>query len=262
MTGPLPTAHSPLPLPLPHSPLPTPTPYTPFAILPFALRPHPPPRLHACKPVPSTALLLGPPSSTPDEPGAARPVSRWRMVAMFPMQLPSARGMNSSSGSPRARSRARLGGSGPSTRRCRSTATAMRRSHRAGAHPCAHRRDAAAHGWQPILDGDNPIGLADDGGGGAISLEPGGQFELSGAPVETLHEAARETEEHIAQAKQVGARLGIDFHPGHEPALEPRPNPDDAEAALPHHDGLHAEGRLARPRHDVPHGDRAGEPRL
>jgi glutamate--cysteine ligase len=66
-------------------------------------------------------------------------------------------------------------------------------------------------GWQPILDGDNPIGLADDGGGGAISLEPGGQFELSGAPVETLHEAARETEEHIAQAKQVGARLGIDF---------------------------------------------------
>ena len=46
-------------------------------------------------------------------------------------------------------------------------------------------------GWQPILDGDNPIGLADEEGGGAISLEPGGQFELSGAPVETLHEAAR-----------------------------------------------------------------------
>ena len=66
-------------------------------------------------------------------------------------------------------------------------------------------------GWQPILDGDNPIGLADDAGGGAISLEPGGQFELSGAPVETLHETARETDEHIAQAKQVGARLGIDF---------------------------------------------------
>jgi glutamate--cysteine ligase len=66
-------------------------------------------------------------------------------------------------------------------------------------------------GWQPILDGDNPIGLADDEGGGAISLEPGGQFELSGAPVETLHEAARETQEHIAQAKQVGAGLGIDF---------------------------------------------------
>jgi glutamate--cysteine ligase len=66
-------------------------------------------------------------------------------------------------------------------------------------------------GWQPILDGDNPIGLADEEGGGAISLEPGGQFELSGAPVETLHEAARETDEHIAQAKQVGARLGIDF---------------------------------------------------
>jgi glutamate--cysteine ligase len=66
-------------------------------------------------------------------------------------------------------------------------------------------------GWQPILDGDNPIGLADDEGGGAISLEPGGQFELSGAPVETLHETARETAQHIARVKEVGGRLGIDF---------------------------------------------------
>src|SRR5215213_1201960 len=66
-------------------------------------------------------------------------------------------------------------------------------------------------GWQPILDRDGPIGLADDEGGGAISLEPGGQFELSGAPLETVHETARETAEHIAQAKEVGRRLGIGF---------------------------------------------------
>ena len=38
-------------------------------------------------------------------------------------------------------------------------------------------------GWEPIMDGPNIIGLADVTGGGAISLEPGGQFELSGAPL-------------------------------------------------------------------------------
>ena len=43
-------------------------------------------------------------------------------------------------------------------------------------------------GWEPILDGGNLIGLADGAGLGAISLEPGGQFELSGAPIETIHD--------------------------------------------------------------------------
>ena len=43
-------------------------------------------------------------------------------------------------------------------------------------------------GWEPIMEGDNIIGLADVTGGGAISLEPGGQFELSGAPVETVQD--------------------------------------------------------------------------
>ena len=68
-----------------------------------------------------------------------------------------------------------------------------------------------ATGWEPILDGEALIGLADDGGGGAISLEPGGQFELSGAPVETLHETAAELDEHLRAAKAVGERLGISF---------------------------------------------------
>ena len=40
------------------------------------------------------------------------------------------------------------------------------------------------------MDGPNIIGLADVTGGGAISLEPGGQFELSGAPLETMHQTA------------------------------------------------------------------------
>src|ERR1700746_3725295 len=38
-------------------------------------------------------------------------------------------------------------------------------------------------GWEPIIADGNIIGLFDVTGGGAISLEPGGQFELSGAPV-------------------------------------------------------------------------------
>ena len=66
-------------------------------------------------------------------------------------------------------------------------------------------------GWVPIIEGDHPIGLADEEGGGAISLEPGGQFELSGAPLRTLHETARETAQHLADAKAVAERLGIGF---------------------------------------------------
>jgi glutamate--cysteine ligase len=67
------------------------------------------------------------------------------------------------------------------------------------------------NGWDAILDNGQPIGLFDERDGGAISLEPGGQFELSGAPVATLHETARETEAHIAQAKHIAAPLGIGF---------------------------------------------------
>ena len=66
-------------------------------------------------------------------------------------------------------------------------------------------------GWEPIMEGDHPIGLFDAAGGGAISLEPGGQFELSGAPLATLHETARETVTHLAQVNEVADPLGIRF---------------------------------------------------
>jgi glutamate--cysteine ligase len=73
-------------------------------------------------------------------------------------------------------------------------------------------------GWEPIMEGDHPIGLADVTGGGAISLEPGGQFELSGAPVETLHETMTETACHLVQVRQVAEPLGIAFLGlGHSP---------------------------------------------
>src|SRR5579862_1565456 len=66
-------------------------------------------------------------------------------------------------------------------------------------------------GWTPILDDGRPIGLFDPNDGGAISLEPGGQFELSGAPLATIHETARETARHLAEVSEVSAPLGIGF---------------------------------------------------
>jgi glutamate--cysteine ligase len=70
---------------------------------------------------------------------------------------------------------------------------------------------AAEGGWEPIIEDDHPIGLYDPIGGGAISLEPGGQFELSGAPLATLHETVRELDAHLAQARRVAEPLGIGF---------------------------------------------------
>ena len=71
----------------------------------------------------------------------------------------------------------------------------------------------ARYDWEPIKEGDNIIALKRPDGqpGGTISLEPGGQFELSGAPVKTLHETADETQEHLNQVLSVGEPLGIGF---------------------------------------------------
>ena len=64
-------------------------------------------------------------------------------------------------------------------------------------------------GWRPVTEGGNVIALT--GADGAISLEPAGQFELSGAPLENLHETCAETGRHLAQVKEVGDRLGLGF---------------------------------------------------
>src|SRR5260370_16097002 len=66
-------------------------------------------------------------------------------------------------------------------------------------------------GWEPIVEAGNIIGLFDVTGGGAISLEPGGQFELSGAPVETVHQTCSELMAHLAQVKEIARPLGIGF---------------------------------------------------
>lgn len=69
------------------------------------------------------------------------------------------------------------------------------------------------YGWLPIREGGNVIALKRPAGeiGGNISLEPGGQFELSGAPLETLHETAEETEQHLREVLSVGEDLAIGF---------------------------------------------------
>src|SRR5204863_8745696 len=66
-------------------------------------------------------------------------------------------------------------------------------------------------GWWPILEGETIIGLADVTGGGAITLEPGGQFELSGAPIATIHQTCNELNAHLAQLSEVARPLGLGF---------------------------------------------------
>jgi len=65
--------------------------------------------------------------------------------------------------------------------------------------------------WEPIMEGETIIGLADNVGGAAISLEPGGQFELSGAPLATVHETCAEVNSHLNQVREVATPLGFGF---------------------------------------------------
>jgi glutamate--cysteine ligase len=67
-------------------------------------------------------------------------------------------------------------------------------------------------GFAPVpYEGENVIGLNNPLGGGAISLEPGGQFELSGAPLETIHQTCTEANEHLKLLRKFTEPMGIDF---------------------------------------------------
>ncbi|MCY4307808.1 MAG: glutamate--cysteine ligase [Rhodobacteraceae bacterium] len=63
--------------------------------------------------------------------------------------------------------------------------------------------------WHPVLEGDNLIGLMKDGAN--VSLEPGGQIELSGAPLETLHETCDEVNNHLKEVRTIGDLIGAGF---------------------------------------------------
>jgi glutamate--cysteine ligase len=64
-------------------------------------------------------------------------------------------------------------------------------------------------GWKPVEEGGKVIALA--GADGAVSLEPAGQFELSGAPLDNLHQTCAETGRHLQQVKAIGEKFGIGF---------------------------------------------------
>ncbi len=66
-----------------------------------------------------------------------------------------------------------------------------------------------AFGWTPVLEAGNIIGLEKDGAN--VSLEPGGQLELSGAPLETIHQTCDEVNEHLKEVRQVARKIGARF---------------------------------------------------
>ena len=63
-------------------------------------------------------------------------------------------------------------------------------------------------GWKPVTEKGNIIALSNDAQC-SITLEPGGQFELSGAPLETLHQTCEEVHEHLRQVREVCDELGL-----------------------------------------------------
>ncbi len=68
-------------------------------------------------------------------------------------------------------------------------------------------RIAQADGWEPVEEGGSPIALRKDGA--SITLEPGGQLELSGAPLATSRDTCREFTRHVELVKRESAALGI-----------------------------------------------------
>jgi glutamate--cysteine ligase len=71
-------------------------------------------------------------------------------------------------------------------------------------------------GWEPIEENGNPIALRQNGC--TVTLEPGGQLELSGGQLETIHDTCNEVHTHLAQVKEVAGEIGVGligmgFHP-------------------------------------------------
>ncbi|MGE0045672.1 MAG: glutamate-cysteine ligase family protein, partial [Hyphomonadaceae bacterium] len=68
---------------------------------------------------------------------------------------------------------------------------------------------ADSYGWERITEAGTLIALKKNGA--SITLEPGGQFELSGAPLEHLHQTCTEVGSHLAQLRDVAGAMGISF---------------------------------------------------
>jgi glutamate--cysteine ligase len=75
---------------------------------------------------------------------------------------------------------------------------------------------ASQFGWSPVFEGDNPIALVKEGCN--VTLEPGGQLELSGEALKTIHETCAEVHDHLDQVKAVAdpleiSLIGLGFQP-------------------------------------------------
>lgn len=69
-------------------------------------------------------------------------------------------------------------------------------------------------GWTPVEEAGHVIALERknaEGFSASISLEPGGQFELSGAPLKDIHDICNETGQHLMEVKQVADQLNLGF---------------------------------------------------
>jgi glutamate--cysteine ligase len=68
-------------------------------------------------------------------------------------------------------------------------------------------------GWRPVYDRDKIIALEEPSHdlGGSITLEPGGQFELSGAPLKTVFQTCEEVNRHLRHVREIADPLGISF---------------------------------------------------
>jgi len=83
---------------------------------------------------------------------------------------------------------------------------------------------ATADGWKRILEDGNVIAL--EKAGASITLEPGGQFELSGAPLRTIHQTCDEFHKHLDLMRRISEPagivwLGLGIHPIHPVAEIP-----------------------------------------
>ncbi|WP_262689556.1 glutamate--cysteine ligase [Kordiimonas aestuarii] len=100
--------------------------------------------------------------------------------------------------------------------------------HREGYGPLSYEGDAEKPGirdvlqafvdigWNPVEEGGNLIAATRNNA--SITLEPGGQFELSGAMLENIHQTCDETSTHLREAREIGEKLdigflGLGFHP-------------------------------------------------
>lgn len=61
--------------------------------------------------------------------------------------------------------------------------------------------------WQPVREGENVIALTR--GEASITLEPGGQLELSGAAVTSAHETCAELSQHVREMRELAGELDV-----------------------------------------------------